>query len=246
MHKLKVFSARCIFVVLCLAIIEALVILGTVSPLVVSRPTGMALALWQDIASGEIPKLFLVTMAEVVIAFAISAILGFGMGYFLWRYERWGVAYETLLGAIFGSPLVLVYPIFLVIFGRNSAAVVAMGILAGYIPITLGVRDGLVGVNRTLVRVGESLNLSRKIIFWKIQLPAAAPTIFSALRLGFTYALVNIIGVEFLVEIGGLGKMVSAAYSRFQIDNMYAGIGAIIVLTAIFISLSYKLQRRVR
>ena len=40
--------------------------------------------------------------------------------------------------------------------------------------------------------------------------------------------------------------MVSAAYSRFQIDNMYAGIGAIIVLTAIFISLSYKLQRRVR
>ncbi len=246
MNKLKVFSARYFFVVLFLVIIEALVVLGTVSPLVVSRPTAMIIALWLDIASGEIPKLFLTTMAEVVIAFSISAVLGFGVGYFLWRRERWGVAYETLLGAIFASPLVLVYPIFLVIFGRSSTAVIAMGILAGYIPITLGVRDGLVGVNRTLVRVGESLNLSQNRIFWKIQLPAAAPTIFSALRLGFTYTLVNIIGVEFLVEIGGLGKMVSAAYFRFQIDKMYAGIGAIILLTAIFISLSYRLQRRVK
>ena len=186
------------------------------------------------------------SVTDPAIAFVLSAILGFGAGYLLWRYERWGVAYETILGAVFSSPIVLVYPIFLVIFGRSPAAVIAMGFLSGCIPIILGMRDGLVGVNRTLVRVGQSLNLSRRVIFWKIQLPAAAPTIFSGMRLGFTFTLVSVIGVEFLVEIGGLGKMVSAAYSRFQIDNMYAGITAIILLTMIFIAVSYNLQRRVK
>jgi NitT/TauT family transport system permease protein len=246
MNKLKIISIRFLFVAVFLIAIEALVSAGKINPLIVSRPTAMVLALWRDIVGGEIPILFLTTMVEVAIAFGLSAILGFGAGYLLWRYEQWGLAYETLLGAIFGSPIILVYPIFLVIFGRSPTAVIAMGLLSGCIPITLGMRDGLVGVNRTLVRVGESLNLSKNIIFWKIQLPAAAPTIFSGLRLGFTYTLVNIIGIEFLVEIGGLGKMVSAAYFRFQIENMYGGIGAIILLTAIFISLSYKLQRRVK
>lgn len=246
MNKLKVLFTRYLFVAVALAVIEILVSKGAISSLILSRPTAMALALWQDIAGGAIPKLFLITMIEVAISFGISAVLGLGVGYFLWRYERWGVAYETLLGAVFGSPIILVYPIFLVIFGRSPAAVIAMGFLSGCIPIILGMRDGLVGVNLTLVRVGQSLNLSPRIIFWKIQLPAAAPTIFSGMRLGFTYTLVTVIGVEFLVEIGGLGKMVSATYSRFQIDNMYAGIAAIILLTTIFISLSYHLQRRVK
>ncbi|HLC26353.1 MAG TPA: ABC transporter permease subunit [bacterium] len=246
MARLKVLLTRCLFIAAALAMIQILVSRGTLSPLIVSKPTAVALALWQEIAGGEIPKLFLITMGEVAISFGISLVLGLGVGYFLWRYERWGVAYETLLGAVFGSPIILVYPIFLVIFGRSPAAVIAMGFLSGCIPIILGMRDGLVGVNRTLVRVGQSLNLSRRVIFWKIQLPAAAPTIFSGMRLGFTFTLVSVIGVEFLVEIGGLGKMVSAAYSRFQIDNMYAGITAIILLTMIFIAVSYNLQRRVK
>ena len=246
MYNFKVLSTRFLLAVLVLVALEALVYFGTVSPLILSRPTAMALAFWQDLVNGEIPKLFLATMVEVAIAFVLSAIFGFGAGYLLWRYERWGVAYETILGAVFSSPIVLVYPIFLVIFSRNPAAIVAMGFLSGYIPMILGVRDGLFGVNRTLVRVGESLNLSRSAIFWKIQLPAAAPTIFTGLRLGFTYAFVNIIAVEFLAEIGGLGKMVSSSYFRFQIDMMYAGIGATILLTTIFIYLTYKLQRRVK
>ena len=246
MKKLKILLTRYLFVAVALAAIEVLVSWETISPLIVSRPTAMGLALFQGIGSGEILRLFLITMEEVAIAFGISVCLGIGVGYLFWRHERWGVAYETLLGAIFGSPIILVYPIFLVIFGRTPMAVIAMGLLAGCIPIILGMRDGLLGVNPTLVRVGRSLNLSRSVIFWKIQLPAAAPTIFSGLRLGFTYTLVNIIGVEFLVEVGGLGKMVSATYFRFQIDSMYAGIVAIILLTSIFISLSYKLQRKIK
>jgi NitT/TauT family transport system permease protein len=246
MSKGKVLATRWFFILLALVAVQILVARGTIDPLIVSLPTVIAVAFWEGIASGEIPKLFLITMAEVAVAFGVSTVLGLAVGYFLWRRERWGVAYETLLGAVFGSPIILAYPIFLVIFGRSPKAVVAMAVLSGCIPIILGMRDGLVGVSRTLIRVGQSLNVSPSVIFWKIQLPAAAPTIFSGLRLGFTYTLVTVIGVEFLVEIGGLGMLVSDTYFRFQIGSMYAGIVAIILLTSIFIGVSYKVQRRVK
>jgi NitT/TauT family transport system permease protein len=246
MGKLKTRATRWVFIAGVLAAVQILVGRGIISPLIVSRPTTIARALWIGIVGGQIPKLFLITMTEAAVAFGVSLLVGLAAGYFLWRYERWGVAYETLLGAIFGSPVILAYPIFLVVFGRGPSAVVAMAILSGCIPIILGMRDGLLGVSRTLIRVGQSFNLSPSVIFWKIQLPAAAPTIFSGLRLGFTYTLVTVIGMEFLVEIGGLGMLVSDTYFRFQIGTMYAGIVAIILLTSIFIGLSYTLQRRVK
>jgi len=246
LKKHHVIAVRGLTVFLFFLVLEIAVAKGTINPLIIARPTAMILSLYGNIVQGEIPKLFLTTMTEVSAAFGLAALIGFLLGYFLWRYEYLGLAYETLLGALFASPLVLVYPIFLVIFGRSPAAVVAMGTLAGFIPITLGVRDGLAQVNRTFIRVGKSLNLSNRAIFWRIQLPAATPTIFSGLRLGFTYTLVNVIGVEFLAEIGGLGKLVSAAYFRFQIDTMYGGILTIIILTGIFIYLTYRIQGKVK
>ncbi len=229
-----------------LAVLELLVRGGWVNPLILSAPSAVLWAFGKSLADGELLLLFGLTLYETAVSFGIAAICGLLLGYLLWRYERWGEACESLLGAVFGSPLILVYPIFLVIFGRTPRAVIAMGILSGAIPVTFGMRDGLVGVSRTFLKVGRSLNMTPAQVFRKIQLPAAAPAIFSGVRLGFTYTLVNVIAVEFLVEIGGLGTAVAAAYARFQIPAMYAGIVAVIGLTAVFLLASHHLQRRIR
>lgn len=47
---------------------------------------------------------------------------------------------------------------------------------------------------------GRSFNLTGRQLFWKILLPAALPTIFVGLRLGMIFALINIVGVEFLID----------------------------------------------
>ncbi len=242
----RVAAARWILLGIILGVLELLVRGGWVNPLILSPPSAVAFALGKSLVRGELLLLFGLTLYETAVSFAIALTCGLTLGYLLWRHERLGEAVEPLLGAVFGSPLILLYPIFLVTFGRTPQAVIAMGILSGAIPVTLGMRDGLVGVSRTFLRVGRSLNMTDRQILWKIQLPAAAPTIFAGLRLGFTYTLVNVLGVEFLVEIGGLGAMVAATYARFQIPAMYAGIVAVVALTALFLAASHRLQRRIR
>ena len=49
--------------------------------------------------------------------------------------------------------------------------------------------------------------------------------------IGLIYALVNIIGMEFLIDFGGLGRIVSEMYFRYEIPAMYAAILLIVAVS---------------
>ncbi len=54
-------------------------------------------------------------------------------------------------------------------------------------------------------------------MFWKIQLPSALPTIFIGIQLGLIFALINIVGVEFLINFGGLGQLINDLAERYDL-----------------------------
>ena len=83
-------------------------------------------------------------------------------------------------------------------------------------------------------------------LFWKVQFPAAVPTVFAGIRLGIIYTLVNVIGIEFLINFGGLGYLVSDSYDKFDIPGMYAAIVFIILVSAVFFLVLGIAQRRIR
>jgi ABC-type nitrate/sulfonate/bicarbonate transport system permease component len=72
------------------------------------------------------------------------------------------------------------------------------------------------------------------------------PDIFTGIRLGLIYALVNIIGIEFLINFGGLGRVVSDLYDRFEIPGMYAAIGFIILVSASVFAVLARIEKRIR
>jgi ABC-type nitrate/sulfonate/bicarbonate transport system permease component len=82
-----------------------------------------------------------------------------------------------------------------------------------------------------LLDVGSSLKLTRRQQFWKILLPAALPTVFVGMRLGLVFAMINIVGVEFLINFGGLGQLVNELAERYDLPGTYAAI-LFVVLTS--------------
>jgi ABC-type nitrate/sulfonate/bicarbonate transport system permease component len=68
------------------------------------------------------------------------------------------------------------------------------------------------------------------------------PGIFTGLRLGLIYALVNIIGMEFLIDFGGLGRIVSEMYFRFEIPGMYVAIVLIVLVSWTFLYVLSRLE----
>jgi NitT/TauT family transport system permease protein len=214
--------------------LEVVVSAGWVMDLVVPRPSDAILAFPPVQDEMDLFGNFLITLGMTTASTAIALAIGIPFGYFLYRNERFGIAYEGWLAAAFAAPTVLLYPLFLVIFGRTHLTLIMMGFIPGSIPIIIQTRQGLLGVSETLINVGRSFNVSEREMFWKIQLPAAVPTIFSGIRIGVMYTLVNIVAIEYLIDFGGLGRIVSEMYFRFDTPGTYASIMAVILVSVIF------------
>lgn len=229
-----------------LGALEFMVANGWIDRTVVARPSDVVRAVPFVHQELNLLMSFLTTLAVTVIATLLALLIGVPFGYLLYRKRAFGLAYESWLAAAFAAPIVLLYPLFLVIFGRTLLTLVLMGTIPGVIPITIHVYQGLKGVPKTLLNVGRSLNATDRQIFWKIALPAATPTIFAGVRVGVMYLLINVIAIEYLINLGGLGKVVSDMAERFEVPGTYAGIALVIVVSVMFYVVLGRVERWLR
>ena len=79
-----------------------------------------------------------------------------------------------------------------------------------------------------------------------IEFPAAMPTIFTGIRLGLVFALINIVGVEFLINFGGLGQLINDLAERYDLAGVYAAIFFVILVSVVFFTVLERIERRLR
>jgi ABC-type nitrate/sulfonate/bicarbonate transport system permease component len=230
-----------------LLLLEALAQFELVSPILLRAPTAVFGELLASAGSESIRADVFVTAQRVAVAFLISLVVGSVMSVVLWQVEILRRAYLPLLGAIFGTPLVLLYLVFVVIFGRGSTAIVAISIPLGVIPIVINATDALANVEDVYIDTARSFNASSAQMLWKVIIPDAAPDIFAGVRIGFTYVVISVTAVEFLLVIGqGLGGFISDAYFRFKTTEMFVGIVLIVLLVIVAIFILRRLEEVVQ
>ena len=232
--------------ILCVLIIELLIRFNVVNRFIVPMPSQIAGAFERVILEEDIPHRFLVTMREAFWATALLAVFGIGIGVLLYRVQLLRDATETWVAAMASAPTVLMYPLFLVIFGRSERTIIMMGFVAGLPAVILKTIEGLAGTRRVLINVGRSFKLTEIQLFTKILFPAALPTIFVGLRLGMIFALINIVGVEFLINFGGLGQLINDLAERYDLPGTYAAICFVILVSVVFFFLTDRVERWLR
>jgi len=94
--------------------------------------------------------------------------------------------------------------------------------------------EGFAAIRPVLLAVGRSFRLSRRAEFRMILLPAALPHIFIGLRLALIFGLINVVGVEFLINLGGLGQLINDLSERFDLPGTWAAIGLVVVVSICF------------
>jgi NitT/TauT family transport system permease protein len=242
--KLTAWRLSIIFV--SLAVVESAVRLGWISTFFLAAPTRAAVVLWEQLIYGNALLLTGITLFEIAACLVIATVFGVLAGFILWRYKLIGTSYEMLLAALFSSPVILAYPIFLVTFGRSSAAVIALSSLFGLIPTIINTKGAFQNVNPILLQVGASMNLTRRQMFRHILMPAVAPPIFSGFRLALTYILKSVLGLEYVAQVGGVGMWLSDAAFKFEVEEVYAGLFGTILLSILFLYLINRAEVFVR
>jgi NitT/TauT family transport system permease protein len=233
------------FVVL-IGLVELLIRIGLINRFIVPMPSDIIAAFPRVVVEEHVLQRFLLTASEAFSASILVTIFGVAGGVLLHRYRLLRLATETWVAAVAAAPLVLMYPLYLVIFGRSALTIVMMGFTAGLAPIVLKTLEGLSGTRRVLINVGRSFNLTPAQQFWKILFPSALPTIFVGLRLGLIFALINIVGVEFLINFGGLGQLINELSERYDLAGTYAAICFVVLVSVCVFVLMERLERWLR
>jgi NitT/TauT family transport system permease protein len=227
-------------------VIELLIKLGVINRFIVPPPSEILASFGRVIVEEHVFSRFLLTLTECFTAGVMLTVFGVAGGVLMHRFKLLQQACETWVAAMASAPIVLMYPLFLVIFGRSVWTIIMMGFIAALPPVILKTIEGIAGTRKVLINVGRSFNLNATQQFWKILFPAALPTIFVGLRLGLIFALINIVGVEFLINFGGLGQLINDLAERYDLAGTYAAICFVILVSVLFFMALEKAERWLR
>jgi ABC-type nitrate/sulfonate/bicarbonate transport system permease component len=232
-----------VFVILA---VEVLIRAGAINRFIVPMPSQIAASFERVILEEDIFARFRLTFFEAFTAGAMITVVGVLTGLLLYHVALLRQATETWIAAMASAPTVLMYPLFLVIFGRSAWTIIMMGFVSGLPPVILKTIEGLAGTRAVLINVGRSFRLTPDQMFVKILFPAALPTIFVGVRLGLIFTLINVVGVEFLINFGGLGQLINDLAERYDLPGTYAAICFVILVSVLFFMITERIERWLR
>ena len=200
--------------------VELLIRIGWLNRFIVPPPSEIIASFERVIAEEHVIRRFGLTISECLAAGLMLTVFGVAGGVLMHRYNLLRQACETWVAAMASAPIVLMYPLFMVIFGRSAWTIIMIGFIAALPPVILKTIEGLSGTRRVLLNVGKSFNLTPSQQFWKIQFPAALPVIFTGIRLGLIFALINVVGVEFTRTFVHVVNFSAGHFDFPQVDLM--------------------------
>jgi ABC-type nitrate/sulfonate/bicarbonate transport system permease component len=238
------FGVACLLVLL--GLIEILIDRGAINAFIVPKPSDVVLSFERIFVDEHVLQRFALTFGEAMAATVMLSVAGIALGVLLHRVKIVRLATETWIAAMASAPLVLMYPLFLVMFGRSAWTIIMIAFVSALPPVILKTLEGLTGTRPVLINVGRSFKLTPSQLYWKILFPAALPTIFVGVRLGMIFALINIVGVEFLINFGGLGQLVNELSERYDLPGTYAAICYVILVSIMFFIATERIERWLR
>jgi NitT/TauT family transport system permease protein len=228
------------------ALLQLAVGSGLISSFLVPKPVEVMASFGMLLTEEHLLQRFAMTVAETLSAALLATMIGGFAGWALYRWRQARLAYTSWVVGLNAAPSLLLYPLFLVILGRSAVTIVVLGVIAALPPIVLKTCEGLCASKRVLLDVGRSFDLTPFQQFRLIQFPAAVPTVFSGVRIGLIYALITVVGIEFLIGYGGLGALIPDLADRFEIAAMYGAIVFVLLVSACFQLIVQRLERWLR
>jgi ABC-type nitrate/sulfonate/bicarbonate transport system permease component len=234
------------FVVILLAAWYVATAYGHISPILLPSPVTVFDQLIDVLATGEFIGDLEITLTELAIAFSISATTGVALGYLISRSQYSIRVFEPLFAGIYAIPIILFLPLYVLFFGLGPASKIALGVTTSLLPIVLNTIAGFGHVDRVFVLSARSMGASEFQLFRFVLLPAALPVILTGLRIGFTVALLAILGSETIASLAGLGHRIAYLAEALDMGRMFAYIVFAVAIAALLNTVVSTLESRAR
>jgi len=224
---------RLIVIIIAIGILELACRTGLIDHRVMIAPSEMAVALARLLASGSVNHDLLLTLGVVVTAVGLSVVIGFALGLMIHAMPRVRQALDPFFATYYAVPIFIFYPVMVAIFGLSLIPIVLIGIANAGVAMIIATLTGLDRVPRVLLKVARVHRMSRLDTAIKLQLPAAAPHLFTGIKLAVSYGFIAVIASEFILAPAGLGREIADAYADFNNPRMYALMLLVLIIATV-------------
>jgi glycine betaine/proline transport system permease protein len=183
------------------------------------------LGLWQD---------SMATLATVLVAIALTMIIGVAVGVVCARHDRLAGALRPVLDAAQTMPSFVYLLPAVALFGASRFTAIVAAVIYAVPPVVRLVERGLRDVPPTVVEAALSAGSTPRQLLWKVQLPMARGGLLLAANQGIVMVLAMVV-VGGLVGAGALGYDVVAGFSQREDFGRGLAAGFAIVLLGILL-----------
>lgn len=209
------------------------------NPLLVARPSAVAVEAWRMFASGELLNAFIDSASSFAIGFAISLVLGVLIGVLMGANRLIEKILDPYINALYAMPIVALIPLLMLWVGIGFQAKVVIVVLFAIFPIIINTTVGVKNVDRHYLDIGIAFNATRGAIFWKIVAPYALPFVASGIRLAVGRGIIAMVVAEFLTAISGLGGLIINYTNSYQTARAFV---PVLLLAFLGIFLTWVVQ----
>jgi NitT/TauT family transport system permease protein len=210
----------------------------------VSKPSAVAVRLYEVFSSGEIYPHLWTTGQELVLGYLIGVSGGILAGYALGRSPRLASIFEPYVMAFYGVPKIALAPLFIIWFGIGIWSKVALASIMVFFLVFYNVYSGVRAVDRELVNLTLVMGANQRQLTYHVYLPAAAPFVMLGMRMAVPYSVIGVIVGEFTSSTQGLGLFIHEASSTYDPAGVFAGIVILLAFVVVANVLAGRLERR--
>ncbi|GAM78034.1 hydroxymethylpyrimidine ABC transporter [Vibrio ishigakensis] len=177
-----------------------------------------------------------ITSQEIVLGLLLGLSMGLLFALQMLLFEplrRWLL---PILIASQAIPVFAIAPILMLWFGYGIASKVVMAALIIFFPVTTCCYDGLRNTPRGYLDLAKTMGATRWQMLTQVRLPAAMPALASGIRVAVVVAPIGAVVGEWVGSSAGLGYLMLQANARMMIDEMFA---ALFVLALISVTLYF-------
>jgi len=242
---------------LLLSLLGPLVVLGIweflsrtqiIDPRFWPAPTSLIDTMRQQISSGALVTNVRISLVRVLIGFMIAAVPGVIIGLAMGLYWPVRVFLMPVATAIYAIPKLAILPLMLIVFGVGESSKIAIIVVSIFFLIVLNTMSGVMGIDPTYRDVAQNLGASRWQLFTTVAWPGALPAIFTGFRLAMGFALLVIVGTEFLDgskrEPNGIGWYIIRSWNLLKVDDLFVGLLVVAFIAWVLNLLLEVIERR--
>jgi NitT/TauT family transport system permease protein len=199
-------------------------------PLLISSPSHVLLALVEWAASGRLWRDLGISVLELTTSFGLAAGVGIPLGVIMGWKRQAEYALDPFVWALYSTPLVSLWPLFIVWLGIGAQAIIALAFFFAVVPITINTFTGVKGIDPVLIRCARSFNARPRDLFFKFTLPGALPMIVAGLRLGIGRSLIGVVIGELFTSNVGIGFHISYYGAKMRFSHVFAGLLVVVLI----------------